>query len=82
MFHSEMLARVIHADRVRDLERAGEARRLLAAAEIANETVLQATARPASNPAPAPVSLPASPSVAAAASCRPATRDGAAGVAA
>ena len=30
MFHSETLARVIHADRVRDLERAAEDRRLLA----------------------------------------------------
>ena len=30
MFHSEMLARVIQADRVRDLERAAEDHRLLA----------------------------------------------------
>ena len=30
MFHSETLARVIHADRVRDLERAAEMHRLLA----------------------------------------------------
>ena len=31
MFHSETMARVIHADRVRDLERAAHNRRLLAA---------------------------------------------------
>ena len=30
MFHSETMARVIHADRVRDLERAARDRRLLA----------------------------------------------------
>ena len=30
MFHSETLARVIHADRVRELERAAETHRLLA----------------------------------------------------
>ncbi|MEA2519142.1 MAG: hypothetical protein QOF49_1222 [Chloroflexota bacterium] len=33
MFHSETLARVIHADRVRDLERTSTERRLLTAAD-------------------------------------------------
>jgi hypothetical protein len=31
MFHSEMLGRAIHADRIRDLERAARDHRLLAA---------------------------------------------------
>jgi hypothetical protein len=34
MFHSETLARVIHADRVRDLERAANERRMLTDVEI------------------------------------------------
>jgi hypothetical protein len=38
MFHSETLARVIHADRVRDMERAAKDHRLLAAAEIPEES--------------------------------------------
>ena len=35
MFHSETMARVIHADRVRDLERAARDRRLLAGPDSA-----------------------------------------------
>jgi hypothetical protein len=38
MFHSESLARAIHADRVREIERATRDHRLLAAAEIPEET--------------------------------------------
>lgn len=37
MFHSEILARVIHADRVRDLERAAEAHRL-----VTNDRIVEA----------------------------------------
>ena len=38
MFHSETLARVIHADRMRDLERAARDRRLLAPADEVEAT--------------------------------------------
>ena len=76
MFHSETLARVIHADRVRDLERAAEAHRLLAATDDEVAPVPPALAQPAPIPASVTVSGPAS------ASCRPAARDGSTGVAA
>ena len=49
MFHSETLARVIHADRVRDLERAAEAHRLLTTDDLEVETPRQA-ASPATRP--------------------------------
>ena len=44
MFFSETVARAIHADRVRDLERAARERRLLAANE--DETVARVPATP------------------------------------
>lgn len=52
MFHLETLARVIHADRVRDMERAATERRLLAhnddAADAAGPAVTRSTlSRPA-----------------------------------
>ena len=46
MFQVESMARLIHADRVRDLERAARDHRLLAAAEEAAEEAADAGRRP------------------------------------
>ena len=72
MFHSETLARVIHADRVRDLDRAAESRRLLAGTDVLATPALTAMVRTA----PVAASGPAT------ATCRPTARDGSAGAAA
>ena len=45
MFHSETMARVVHADRVRDLDRIAHERRLLAPAD-ATEVTRQVAADP------------------------------------
>jgi hypothetical protein len=53
MFHAEMVVRAIHADRVRDLERAARDHRLLAAndeivpARLPTNRVAPASSRPA-----------------------------------
>jgi len=67
MFPSETLSRLIHADRVRNLERAAEGHRLLAAARESTPETPQASA------------VPGRKSVAAV-PCPPATRGGSAGV--
>ena len=67
MFPSETLSRIVHADRVRNLERAAEANRLLAAAaDTPPEVPADGHARSHRSVAPAP--------------CPPATRGGSAGV--
>ncbi|MDQ3127134.1 MAG: hypothetical protein M3Q66_01575 [Chloroflexota bacterium] len=73
MFHWETLARTIHADRVRDLERAATERRLLArdhdAAEPAGPVVTRST-----------LTRPATAASTAGGSTRTAPRDGSAGI--
>src|SRR5215218_8777380 len=51
MFHSEAVARAIHADRVRDLERASRDHRLIAAAEEQSRSVRLAALPTAARPA-------------------------------
>ena len=67
MFPSETLSRIVHADRVRNLERAAEANRLLAATTDATSDLPGGgSIRGVRSIAPAP--------------CPPATRGGSAGV--
>lgn len=82
MFHSETLARVIHADRVRDLERGAEAQRLLAPADVVAPTEPPQAVDAAESRATPPASRLASAPAAAPAPRRPAARDGSTGVAA
>lgn len=73
MFHSETLARTIHADRVRDMERAATERRLLARDDDAVESAGLVGAR-------STLTRPATPALAAAGSTRTAPCDRSAGI--